>query len=355
MKGFSSNLNDRKLKVLAAIVELYIDSGEPVGSKAVVDRLDKSVSSATIRNDMTELTQLGMIEQPHTSAGRVPSQAGYRLYIDNLMHKYTLTEQDKAVIDDMLKVNDSPEAFLENTSAALACLTNMAAMSTTPVALSATVTKIELLPMGSRSAVIVLLTSNGIMKSRLFRLNSPLTGDLINRFGQLVTKSIIGQKVSSITLPYIQTLAASTGDVAFDMIPILLSVYETAKEAGESGLCLKGQANLLIHPEYGGVRARELLEFLSQRELMMSVLRKHKGGVSVILGSESSQQALDGSSMLVTQYRIGEHEAGTIGILGPDRMDYSRLIPSIEYFALRVGKILSEILGERDDANINFT
>lgn len=348
MKGFSSELSERKLKVLAAIVEIYIKSGDPVGSKAVADFLDKSVSSATIRNDMTELTQLGLINQPHTSAGRVPSQAGYRLYIDNLMQRSKLTDNEKANIDDMLTFSDNPEEFLETTSSALAYLTNMAAMSTTPAADEATVTNIQLISAGHNTAVIVLITSNGIMKSRLCRLTGQLSDDTMTLFSKIANSTLVGQNLSSITLPYIQTLAAGLGEKSFEMIPILLGVYEAVKDAGESGLCLKGQANLLIHPEYGGVRARELLEFLSQHEQLMLLLQKSNSGVNVVLGSESNQKALDGSSVLITRYNIGNNQSGVIGILGPDRMDYSKLIPSMEYFALRVGKILSTIWGQQD-------
>lgn len=348
MKELNIQLSERKLRVLSAIIKSYIQTGEPVGSKAVVDLLDNSVSSATIRNDMAELAQLGLIEQPHTSAGRIPTQAGYRLYIDKLMTRYPLSDEEKKIIDDMLSDKDDPEKLLENASAALAELTNMAGLTTTPATEEATITHVELIPAGKRNAVIVLLSSNGIMKSKLCRSGCNITSDLIGMFYNIVQNSIIGQNICDITLPYIQTLAVSLGEHAFDMIPLLMSVYEASREAGESELCLKGQANLLLHPEYGGTRARELFEFLAQRDKMLSLLRRHKGGVSVVLGSEANQHALDGSSLLVANYRIGGYESGALGVLGPDRMNYAKLIPSLEYFAMRVGKLLSDVLGEGD-------
>ncbi|MBR6408086.1 MAG: heat-inducible transcription repressor HrcA [Clostridia bacterium] len=337
-------LNQRKLKVLNAIVKEYIQTGEPVGSKALVSRLDNTVSSATIRNDMAELTQLGLIEQPHTSAGRVPSQAGYRLYIDNLMEHSSISDEEKQKIDRMLSHSDDPDKLIENASDAMAELTNMAAVTTTPTSRQMTVSDVQLIPIGNDSCVIVLITSGETMKSRLIRNLPGLSDELKSAFGATVSKHIIGKNIVDITMPYVQTLAISLGEFAFEMIPLLIGVYETAKEAGEASLCLKGQANLLAHPEYAPSRIKELLEFMSHRDQVLSLLRRQAPGVSVILGSEVNQNALSGSSIVITRYTTGRSETGLVGLIGPDRMDYSRLISSLEYFALRLGNLLSGLL-----------
>lgn len=347
-------LSDRKLKVLSALIETYIHTGEPVGSKALQESLDRAVSSATIRNDMAELAELGLIEQPHTSAGRVPSPRGYRLYIDRLMNHRPVTREEKRLIDELL--GDSPrdpERLMLTASRALAELTQFAALSTTPESETAVIVKCELIPAAARTAIIVLLTSTGLMKSRLCRSDAELTPQLCQVFRSAVSDAVCGRTLSEISPPFVQTLAASLGEFAFSATPLLIGLYETAEDAAQSELRLEGQSNLLMHPGFTGPQLRELLDFLSRRQQLKGLLDQLHGGVRVMLGPESHRPELTGSSMVVARYHVGSREAGAIGVVGPDRMNYAKIIPSLEYFAKRLGTMLSETLSppEQEDGS----
>lgn len=349
-------LGERKLKVLAAIIDAYIATGEPIGSKALCSLLDLSVSSATIRNDMAELSEWGFLEQPHTSAGRVPSPLGYRLYVDRLMGPKPLSKEDRQVIDEILEpVRDDPQKLLNTVSSAMSELTRLAALSTTTPAEHARVVRCELVPAGRRTAVILLITSAGILKNRLCRTDADITPEMIELFARISSEQICGRELSDITLPFVQTIAAGLSEHALTMTPLLIGLYETVRDACELQVVLTGQANLLSQPEFLGERAQDLFRFLSCREMLAKLLMQSHGGVKVLIGSESSRPELAGSSVVVTRYSLKGKEAGAIGVIGPTRMNYAAVIPHLEYVSQKLGRLLSENMAdeaaEPKDAN----
>lgn len=255
-------LGERKLKILAAVVDAYIATGEPVGSKAICEMMGNTVSSATIRNEMADLVEKGVLEQPHTSAGRVPSPLGYRIYINQLMGEPVLPEKEKNWIDAMLAEADSdPEKILWDASQALAAATRFAAMMTTPSGEDSVVRSIQLVPTGRRTALIVLMTSSGVLKNRLCRCDFDLTPELLRVVSRLLGDKISGKPLRGINLAYMQTLAAGLGELTFMISPVLMAVYEAVREASASDVCLEGQENLLIHPEFDGLHVRRIIEF----------------------------------------------------------------------------------------------
>ena len=336
-------LSKRKLRVLAVIVQTYISTGEPVGSKSIASELDASVSSATIRNDMAELTELGLILQPHTSAGRVPSQAGYRLYIDRLMNKSSISNTERSFIDEMISGDyGDPVKVLERASVALAQLTNMAALATTPSSGENVVEHIEFLPVNRSNAIILVLTSGRVTKSKLCHFDFDVLPEHTEAFYKFAEKFIIGEQLSKIDLPFIQTMIKSVDEYTFSLIPVFMELFDVIKEAGEAEIKLKGQTNLLMHPEFSPSRAHMLFDFLAQRERIMSIIGRRGDGVSVVLGGEMDFSEMQGSSLLLAKYHTG-NQSGSLGVIGPIRMDYAKLIPNLEYFAFKLGKLLSEI------------
>ncbi|MCI8496847.1 MAG: heat-inducible transcription repressor HrcA [Clostridiales bacterium] len=340
-------LGERKLKVLAAIIDAYIATGEPIGSKALCAMLDLSVSSATIRNDMADLSEWGFLEQPHTSAGRIPSPLGYRLYVDRLMGRKPLSAREQQEIDSMLEpVRDDPQKLLSTVSSAMAELTRLAALSTTTPVDHAKVVRCELIPAGRRTAVILLITSAGILKNRLCRTDADLTEEMAEMFGRISSEQICGRELSEITLPFVQTIAAGLSEHALVMTPLLIGIYEAVRDACELQVMLTGQANLLMQPEFLGERAQELFRFLSRREMLAKLMMQSHGGIKVLIGNENSRPELTGSSVVVTRYRLKGKEAGAIGVIGPTRMNYAAVIPHLEYFSQKLGRLLSENMAE---------
>lgn len=343
-------LSERKKKLLAAIVERYIATGEPVGSKSLVEALDLSVSSATVRNEMAELSAMGYLEQPHTSAGRIPSSAGYRYYVDHLMGRYELPQNEKRLIDAKLEpAAGDTQKVLESAGNILAEMTHCAAVSTTPADEAAVVRRVELVPIGARTAMIVMLTSSGILKSRVCRTLGEITVDMAESFYNIVNANFIGKPAAAMNVAKIQTLAVSLGEKSLLMTPLLVALADVAAMTERTELLLEGQGNLLGYKEYEQ-NAYELIEFLRRTETMSRIFSGHtngeKGNLSVLIGKENLFRELQNSSMIFGKYEIAGHESGTLGLIGPTRIDYARLIPSLRYLTEIVGKILSENVEE---------
>lgn len=340
-------MTQRKKKILAAIIEKYIQTGEPVGSKSLVESLGFSVSSATIRNEMSDLIEMGYLEQPHTSAGRVPSGKGYRYYVDNLMTVYDMPASEKNIITSKLRAESGePQRVLEKAGNILAELTHCAAVSTTPSDEAAVVRRIELVPIGTRTAMVVLMTSSGILKTRVCRTDSEITIDIAESFYNIVKQNFIGKPACEITIPKIQTLALSLGEKSLTMTPLLVALCDLAEMTERTELLLEGQTNLLNHKEYE-TNAFELMDFLRRAEPLNRIFSAHSGvskssTPKILIGKENLFRELQNSTMIFSKYSIAGHESGTLGIIGPTRIDYSRLIPSLKYLTDVVGIILSD-------------
>lgn len=340
------DLGERKQKILSAIIESYVRTGEPVGSKALVALLDNAVSSATIRNEMAELSAMGFLDQPHTSAGRIPTAKAFRLYIDRLMPRQSLPEEARRDIDERLAGSSGdPERLVGDAAQALAAATGCAAVSTTPSEEDSCIRRIEVIRISPRSAALLLMTGSGVLRSRVCRFDADLRADTLETLARALTGSFLGLHLTAVGLPQVQTLLFSLGDEGLLCAPALTAFYELVQESAEAEVLLSGQLNLLQHPDFELERARSLLAFLSRRELLAHILTAHSGGLRVVLGEESLQPELNGSSIILTRYSIGGHADGSIGIIGPLRMDYAATIPRLEYFAQAIGRILSDLLG----------
>ncbi len=335
-------LDLRKLKVLTAIVETYIETGEPVSSKTLAEKLGFTVSSATIRNDMAALFEMGYLEQPHTSAGRVPSHLGYRIYVDQLMRCKPLSEQERREIDALFNVRDpDPDKLLEDAAEALADYTNCATISTTITPKSVTVKHIEIVPAGVRTAVVLVIASNGVIKNKVCRVDFRVTRELVEFLNQFANGRLVGRSVSDISQRYLSSVSVTLGEYSQLFAPVLVTIYELCREINEGQFYTSGGANLLGYKELSDI-AQELLNTMTNREQLLGVIASKKDAVFITIGKENTQSQLADTSVVVTKYKIGTQNSGAIGVIGPVRMDYAKLIPHLEYFSQTLGKVLAE-------------
>lgn len=340
-------LDSRKAKILALVIETYIDTGEPIGSKALAEMLGNRVSSATIRNDMAALTAMGYLEQPHTSAGRLPSARAFRLYIDRLMDRRPLAEKDKREIDEMLgAVAGDPLQLLEDASRALADATGLAAVAAKPEQTDTCIRRIDIMQMSPRNLAVVVVPENGTPRTRMCHCSRDIPGPVSVALGDYLSHKFLDRPLSSVTLEAIQQALAELGDAGAALVPVLSAFYGLVQECASGEVLLSGQMNLLRHPDYELENARSLMSFLDERGRLGHVLAlQPEDGLHVVLGSDKLPE-LNGSSIITTHYSLGQRGQGTIGIIGPIRMNYADTIPRIEYFANAIGKLLNELFDD---------
>ncbi len=333
----------RRLAVLAAIIEHYVEHGEPVGSKTLAGLLG-GVSSATLRNDMAALAEGGYLDQPHTSAGRIPSQRGYRMYVDRLMNCRSLPEDITRYIDlELTGYSMDPDRFLSHACQMLSGMTGLAVISTAPSADDAVVTGVELMRTGRSSCLVILMLSPAVLKSRMCRFACELTDEELDIFRHALRSELCLRRASEINLRAVNRLRERLGELSDIAEPLLSAAREAAREGTGSQVMLDGQSRLLAHSDFDDRALRGLLGFLSDRERLARLLGSCHQSINVCIGTELGHEELSQASIIAARYRSGRGSSGWLGVIGPTRMNYSGIIPCIEYFSSAVGRIMSAI------------
>lgn len=332
----------RQKAVLAAIVEIYSKTGEPVSSKRLSEHLIFQASPATIRAEMAWLFEMGYLEQPHTSAGRVPSHMGYREYIDSLMTCQPLTQEEKDEIDSLFNVrNPDPDKLLGDAADALSEYTGTAAVTSSITPATVRVKRVELIAAGIHTVVILLIATNGAIKNKVCRVNLVVTSELMEFFNKFANSRLEGRSLSSISSSYINSVSVTLGEYSSIFNDILYGIYELCREVGDGQYYVSGSTKLLDQDEVSKV-ARDLLNLLGKRDQLQTLFGENSPDFKILIGKENTFMELAGSSLVATSYRIGNERAGSVGLIGPVRLDYARIIPHLEYFAKTLGDLLGE-------------
>ncbi|MBQ8568935.1 MAG: heat-inducible transcription repressor HrcA [Oscillospiraceae bacterium] len=332
--------DDRKLKILAAVVNEYILTGEPVGSKAIAALPDIKVSPATIRNDMAVLEQLGYLEQPHTSAGRIPTFSGFRLYIEQLMPQRNITDEEKAVLDRALDEVEVPteDALIESASKALAELTNCATVVSNVTPQFSVITKVEVIPTGKRMYVLLMITSSGTIKNKVCRLEFDLSNEQLEFFSHYVSESLSGVAVDSLSDEMMAKLTEALGTYMMTLSPLIKGVSDIVRDLCEGDVHLGGEKNLLTRTD---VSTNEVVRFIEQKNQLSQMLDESFSGLQVLFGDDGNF-IVNNSSVIMSPIHKSGKKAGSLGIIGPLRLDYSRIIPYIEYLTGRITDLISD-------------
>ena len=334
----------RKEKILSAVVEKYVASGEPVGSKALQTEAGLGVSSATIRNELKALDDDGYLTQPHTSAGRIPTKKGCRYYIDNLMPHTPLPERVRDYLERHIAGGaQSPEMVLSKTAAALSQLTSAAAVVTSPSSDEARVHRIRFVSTGRHSSMAVLVTSAGMVKSRLFRCEFVLTPQLLSMFDQAVNEQFTGVRLREINKGFLQTAASAMGELTLFVPDVLIAIYEAAQSALEISVTVSGQTNLLFSDGCDFNSARNVMRFLSDTKRISALLNNSRSS-RIYLGDESGCSELESSAVITSRYELGGENAGAVAVIAPMRIDYQRVSAEVEYAAECVSRTIGEMI-----------
>ena len=343
--GVDMALSDRKKKILAAVVEEYIRTAEPVGSKTVAQTAKLSCSSATIRNELAELAGMGYLEQPHTSAGRVPTPQGYRIYVNELMERQKLSLEETEAINRSLSGKLSElDQLLSSVGSLAASMTNYPAMAiAAPPA--ATIKRFDLIYIDANTFIIVAMMSNDTVRNKLVHLPVSVGQDMIARLS-----AVFNANFTSITEDKISPLAIRAAERAVDDTMGLTGVIasfaiEILSEARTAETCVTGANRLLSQPEFQDpAKAHALMSYISDAEHIKElpeVYGEAEDGVKVLIGPENVAEELKDSSVVLASYDMGDNTKGLIGVVGPTRMDYSTVAAKLGLIA----RALSERLG----------
>lgn len=334
-------MEKRALKILETVVDEYIRTGEPVGSKTVQEKLPLKVSSATIRNEMAMLEQLGYLEHPHTSAGRVPTFSGYRFYIENFMPEHKLSDEEKEKIDGIFEdINaDTDEQLIEEAGRALSEITKCAIVTANETGKFSVITKVEVIPTGRRMYVLLLVTSGGSIKNRVCRLQFDLTHEQVEFFTKFADENLTGLNIDNLSDEFMESLSAALGSYMMMLSPLMKGIAEMSAEMAKDRFSMKGEANLIACDQ---LESREIATILQNRERFGEILSGAFSGINILFGEENQTFVVSNSSMITASFEKDGYKAGSFGVIGPARIDYKKIIPYLEYFSNKITYLLNE-------------
>ena len=338
-------LSERKKKVLRSVVDLYIRTAEPVGSKAITELPDMKYSSATIRNEMAELTTLGYLEQPHTSAGRVPSASGYRLYVDELMSDYRLSIDEAHSINSAIEEKmQRVDRLVEKVAKLVSQATDLPAISVASRHMGASVKRFDLILAGAGSFILVLLLENDEVVNKLIKLPLNVDESDLKVLGAVLNAAMTGLAPEEFSAELLDKVTRSAGS-AGGLVPVIMEfTADTLRRQSSTNMAVAGQSRLLGLPEYRDVdKAQRLLESIDSDALSnLPAVMQNEMGTKVLVGPENVASELKDTSVVMTKFDIGDGLQGMIGVVGPTRMDYAKVTARLSYFAESLSKMFAK-------------
>jgi len=339
-------LDARKMLILKAIIDDYIASVEPVGSRTIAKKYDMGLSSATIRNEMADLEEMGYLSQPHTSAGRIPSDKGYRLYVDKLMNP------NEPVLKPTEEDLDAIRAFMERrvhelnqmvraASEIVSRITHYTAIGMAGSVKKHAIKALQMISVDVCKILVIVVLDNDVIKNQMVRINEPLQPEELSKLNVICGNILTGNKAEDITMLMINDIVALSGIERKKILPIVDGVLECIKQCDSAEIYTEGTANLLEHPEFNNLaKAKTLLELLNKEEELAKLLQSCEGagakGIVIRIGTENELLEVSDCSVITATYSMDGVNLGTIGVIGPTRMDYSKVISALEYVRKRL-------------------
>ena len=338
-------LTERKKKVLRSIVDLYIRTAEPVGSKVIAELPDMNYSSATIRNEMADLTTMGYLEQPHTSAGRVPSAAGYRLYVDELMAGYRLSMDETRSINDALEEKmQRVDKLMEKVAKMVSQATDLPAISVASRQGGATVKRFDLILAGAGSFILVVMLSTDEVVNKLIKLPLNVGENDLKLLSAVLNATMTDLPAEEFTTGLLERVMNSAGTAA-SLVPVIVEfTMDTLHRQGSTNMAVAGHVRLLDQPEYRSIdKAQKVLSSLDEDTLSgLPMVMQNTNGTKVLVGPENVAEELKDTSVVMTKFDIGDGLQGMIGVVGPTRMDYAKVTARLSYFAESLSKMFNK-------------
>lgn len=342
-------LSPRKQAVLAAVAKAYLETGVPIGSKALTGLLKNAPSSATLRNEMSELCEIGLLEQPHTSAGRIPTAGGLKLYVNELMPHEPVAEGLRSRIDKEIDWSHyAPEKIISAAGELLTELTGLPAIVCFEANGSPRIRSVELFPVSRRAVMLLLVTADGRTRSTVLRLKTDYTPQLSEDFARIAKHRICGKRTDELTRGILQGIAASAGENAFLLMPLLSELAAAAEgiEASEARLFGKESLRSVCSD---GAALRRITALVEQRKPLLELTSALKNGVGTFFGSDTGFREFKRLNLIAASYYGSDRFKGAIGVIGPNRMSYGQIIPGVEYIAARLNDVMTAAQKDMED------
>ena len=342
-------LTQRKRQILKVVVEDHIRTAEPVGSKTIAAEMTEKVSSATIRNELADLTELGYLEQPHTSAGRVPSPKGYRLYVNELMERQPLSEDETEQINESLQLRmGEMDRVMSQAGKALSSIVNYPTYMTTTRKRKLTARRFELLPVDGGSCIVVVMMGNNRVKSQLLPLQLQVEQEQLSNLVNLLSTHFVNISTDEMNQRLMSVADQIPPQLFLLLNQIIAYAVEVLEDADKREVVTAGASQLLKLPEFRDAdKAHDLMSFLADSKESLPVL--DDGPMKILIGPENVDEALKDTSVIIASYDIGDDMRGLIGVVGPTRMDYATVAARLSGFAEGLTRMFGKNLPPKED------
>lgn len=342
-------LDERKLKILYAIINSYISGAEPIGSRTISKKFDLGISSATIRNEMSDLEDLGYLSKPYSSAGRVPSDKAYRLYVDSILglkrdnigNEIDYIKKNK--IKEILKESLKTDELLENSAKILSKITSYTSLAISPQISNSRIKFVQLSSISNNQILLVIINESDVVKNTIFKLDKNIPANQLKTISNFLNKEIVGlsfEELKNIDLSYFSGINEHRSDIS----KIISSMENSMATMDDIELHADGLTQILNFPEYKDVdKARSIISFIENKDLLIKMLMDDKEeGITIYIGDENSYSEMKNSSIITATYLVSGNIIGKIGLIGPTRMDYVKLINTLELFSNNITEIIDK-------------
>jgi len=343
------DLNERGKRILQAVVQDYIQTAEPVGSRTLAKRYNMDISPATIRNAMADLVEIGLLSQPHASAGRVPTDMGLRYYVDTILEVDDISGKEQEAIDQGFSgMNPEVAQVLKHSSKVLSIVSRHLGLVLAPRFSRIVVKRLEFIRLNSRAILVVLVDRSGLIQNRIIETEEGLSQEDLDRFNRYLNDTLEGLTISEIKVLIVEEMRREK--TRFDRmvsraLALTRKVFED--ESVEDDIYIEGQTNLFNYPEFTGLeQIKSLFKAFEDKSILVQLLDKTltASGIQIFIGSENDLAEIEGCTLIASRYSRGSVPLGTLGVLGPTRLNYSRIIPVVDYTAKLVSHILESNL-----------
>ncbi|MBO8177616.1 MAG: heat-inducible transcriptional repressor HrcA [Bacillus sp. (in: Bacteria)] len=338
-------LTDRQLLILQVIIDDFIRSAQPVGSRSLSKKEEISFSSATIRNEMADLEELGLIEKTHTSSGRIPSQKGYRFYVDHLLSPQKLNAKDISTIRSIFAERIyEMEKVVQKSAKILSELTNYTAIVLGPAVRENKLKRLQIVPLNKETAIAIIITDKGHVENRMFTLPPNIEVNDIEKLVNILNERLVGVSLTDLKDKIYSEIALVLRNHIEHYDLILHTIAEALNVSTNEKMFFGGKTNMLNQPEFHDIqKVRKLMDMIEHEEGIYELVRSKSKGINVKIGKENKNSAMENCSLITATYSVGSDQMGTIAILGPTRMEYSRVISLLQFLSNDLTSTLTKL------------